>query len=357
MKKIYLLLVILCLSGCSSTKKNYETMDIKPGDDVRSFEYKVKSFDAGTFYPEDIYMFVFNKASTFKGSEDIAEAVLENGKNPGLGIRTLHEQGITGEGINVAIIDQNLLLDHQEYKDKIVEYYDTGCDTSIGSMHGPAVASLLVGESTGVAPGANVYYAAAPSWKADSEYYAKALEWIVEKNRELPEGNKIRVVSISAAPSGTGSPFKYNQELYTKAVELALNEGIMVIDCRSESTGFIGPAYYDPTDPDNIKKCKYGWPNVDADIPKEFIGVPCSFRTVAECYSPGEQSYAYWGTGGLSWSIPYAAGVFALGWQVNPELSNETMLSILNQTAYIKKDGSKIINPVAFVDAVKLTLK
>ncbi|HWS42440.1 MAG TPA: hypothetical protein VN421_05075 [Pseudoflavonifractor sp.] len=166
------------------------------------------------------------------------------------------------------------------------------------------------------------------------------------------------MVSISAAPSGSESPFKYNQELYENAVESALNEGIMVIDCRvTESTGFIGPAYFDRADPDNIKKCKLGWPNMDEAAPEGLIGVPCSFRTVAECYSPGEQAYAYWGTGGLSWSIPYAAGVFALGWQINPELSSEAMLDILRQTAYVNRDGSKIINPVAFVDAVKLTVK
>jgi hypothetical protein len=36
------------------------------------------------------------------------ERIMELGKNPGLGIRKLHTQGITGRGIGIAIIDQTL---------------------------------------------------------------------------------------------------------------------------------------------------------------------------------------------------------------------------------------------------------
>ena len=44
----------------------------------------------GTFRPEDIRTFWFNDRVTFEGAEAIAAAVLEAGKNPGLGIRSLH---------------------------------------------------------------------------------------------------------------------------------------------------------------------------------------------------------------------------------------------------------------------------
>ena len=40
--------------------------------------------------------------------------LLEAGKNPGLGVRALHAQGITGRGVGIAIIDNPLLVDHQE---------------------------------------------------------------------------------------------------------------------------------------------------------------------------------------------------------------------------------------------------
>ena len=40
----------------------------------------------GTFRPEDIRTFWFNDRVTFEGAEAIAAAVIEAGKNPGLGI-------------------------------------------------------------------------------------------------------------------------------------------------------------------------------------------------------------------------------------------------------------------------------
>lgn len=112
--------------------------------------------------------------------------ILENAKNPGLGVRELHKQGITGKGVNVAIIDQPLYQDHPEFAGKIKMYRDFDCKSE-SSMNGPAVASLLVGNSTGTAPGANLYYAAAPSWLTDAGYYAMALDWIVEETRAIPK--------------------------------------------------------------------------------------------------------------------------------------------------------------------------
>lgn len=53
--------------------------------------------------------------------------ILERGKNPGLGIRALHGQGITGTGVHVAIIDQPLLRNHQEFTDKVAGYTAIDC--------------------------------------------------------------------------------------------------------------------------------------------------------------------------------------------------------------------------------------
>ena len=91
--------------------------------------------------------------------------IVEAGRNPGLGVRALHAQGVTGKGVAVAIIDQNLAgTDHPEYRGKVAKYQDvgTGNGADSGTMHGPAVLSLLVGAQAGTAPDAVVYYAAAP---------------------------------------------------------------------------------------------------------------------------------------------------------------------------------------------------
>ena len=82
-------------------------------------------------------------------------------------------------------------------------------------MHGPAVASLLAGKTIGVAPDANIYYAAWPSWLEDSRYAADALDWVLEQNEALPEGEKIRVVSVSAAPGSADMLDVYKRQVRT----------------------------------------------------------------------------------------------------------------------------------------------
>ena len=42
--------------------------------------------------------------------------VMEDNKNPGLGIRELHARGITGKRVGIAVIDYPLLTRHAEYR-------------------------------------------------------------------------------------------------------------------------------------------------------------------------------------------------------------------------------------------------
>jgi len=104
--------------------------------------------------------------------------------------------------------------------------------------------------------------------------------------------------------------------------------------------------------------CTGGFPTSKFIIPSSKIGVPTSYRTVAEEYVEGSPSYQYTGQGGLSWGIPYAAGVLALGRQVDPSLDNEQIVKTLFETSTKAKDGiSNIINPTAFIDAIKKAKK
>lgn len=222
-------------------------------------------------------------------------------------------------------------------------------------MHGPAVTSLFVGTQCGTAPDAKVYYAAAPSWKKDSAYYAKALDWLIEQNEKLGASKKIRVVSVSAAPSGPGSPFDQNNRMWDDACARAEAAGILVLDC-TDHHGFISRCYLDAKSPDNVARCTPGSPksSVFTTMPTRIYAPTCP-RTTAEQYDKDQFSYQYCGTGGLSWAIPYAAGVLAMGWQVNPELSAEQMKSLFFESAYTQRNGAKIINPKKFIVLVKKT--
>jgi len=86
---------------------------------------------------------------------------LELGKDPGLGVRRLHERGFDGRGIGIGIIDQPLLVDPVEYRDRLRLYEEIHSPAGApAQMHGPAVASIAVGRTVGVAPGADLYYIA-----------------------------------------------------------------------------------------------------------------------------------------------------------------------------------------------------
>jgi len=270
-----------------------------------------------------------------KTIEWFADKILDSAMNPGLGVRKLHKMGITGKGVNVAIIDQPMHLDHPEFKDKIAAYHDVGCGTQ-SSMHGPAVASLLVGENCGTAPDAKLFYAAVPSWKKDTAYYAKALNWIIEQNRHLPVGQKIRVVSVSARPSGPGSPFDKNNAMWDQACRKAEADGVIVLDC-TQHHGIIVGCFFKGPNIENPTSCRLGLPSDPwaIAIPSEKLFVPRCPRTTAEQQNADKYSYIYWGQGGLSWTIPYAAGVLAMGWQVWPEATPEQMKELLFKSAYI----------------------
>ena len=321
------------------------------GDNVLSpSEYKAK----------DMYTYQFNEHTVFTGNETLQQEIMENGKNPGLGIRALHGQGITGEGVSVAIIDEAIFLEPPEFSDRIVDYYECHDVQSQGGMHGNAVISILAGRTCGVAPGVKVYYVAVPSGLSDSAYWADGLNWIIDKNESLPEKDKIRVVSVSANLSGSDCDFE-NQEKWEDAVVRAKVAGILVISCSvGTDTHFTSGGYYDYTDPDNIKKARNGWwsygQSKSEPMQEGFISVPVNFRTTVEQYDAGDYFFRYGGQGGESWGVPYAAGVLALGWQINSQLSPEEIKKILIDSAYENQYGEHIIYPSAFIEMVKNTL-
>jgi len=61
------------------------------------------------------------------------------------------------------------------------------------------------------------------------------------------------------------------------------------------------------------------------------LAVPCDYLTVPDVN--GRNSYTYYGAGGLSWSVPYVAGLLALGLQVNPNATSEGLFNALRDTA------------------------
>jgi hypothetical protein len=161
------------------------------------------------------------------------------------------------------------------------------------------------------------------------------------------------VVSVSSSPSGPGSPFKQNNERWDQVTAAAEAEGLLVLDCTPHRV-IIFPSWLvggDPEDPANYAPGFPGLPSGAA--PATRLMAPASPRTTAEEYEPGDFGYMYTGRGGLSWAIPYVAGVLALGWQVRPELDAREMVQLLFESAYLKEGAGNIIQPKEFLRLVQ----
>lgn len=263
--------------------------------------------------------------------------IFQNGKKPGLGVAALHKQGITGKNVSVAIIDQNLLVTHQEYKNQLVWYEEDPWwqQAEDSSMHASAVASILAGKTVGVAPQVNLFLFAPSFGKSDENQYdagpmAHMLRRVAELNRQLPAAQKIRVVSISR---GFG-PHDLAAEEFAAAQKALEDDGVAVFTTNDV---FTLSRAHSLAAPDKLPYCRPAYWFDKSKLPLYSqitdITVPTDFRVLA---SPtGNKDYVHYANGGLSWAVPYVAGLYALSVQVKPDLTKEEFtqaVAATNQT-------------------------
>ncbi len=292
--------------------------------------------------------------------------IAETGRNPGLGVRSLHAQGITGRGVGIAIIDNPLLVDHVEYADRLRLYEEINVlPWQAAHMHGPAVASIAVGKTVGVAPGADLYYIG--RWAMDIlgsiikgesamdfTHDAKVIHRILQVNEQLPADRKIRVISISI---GWSSSQKGYQEIAEAAAE-AKAAGMLVICSSVEAVhGFrFHGLGCDPTGGrDDFNAYRLASWGQHMYRSHDRLLVPMDARTTA---SPaGRDEYVFYGQGGWSWSIPYIAGVYALAAQVDPNVTPDQFWALAMKTGRTiqRNEGplGPILDPVALIAALK----
>lgn len=320
-------------------------------------------------------------------------AVLEKGKDPGLGVRGLHARGIDGRGVGIAMIDLPLLVDHEDYRRALRWYEEVNGLDDDASMHGPAMASLAVGRSCGVAPGAGLYYVASFNMKWDARirrripeydyvFDALAIDRVLEINAGLPPGKKIRAISISAA----WSPEMKGYRSMTDAVERARKSGIFVVSCNMFET-YDNKFFYQVLDrdpaanPDDsgaysvipwreslsiVRKRhsafdKYYEQHFDRFAGPRVLLVPVNSRTSA---SPtGAKDYAYFRRGGWSVVEPFLAGLYALACQVRPDVTPELFWETALATGEPREfrtgervyDG-RIIDPIRLIERLHGTI-
>ncbi|MBU5225282.1 S8 family serine peptidase [Clostridium senegalense] len=308
--------------------------------------------------------------------------IIKYGKNPGLGVKTIHKSGIKGENVGIAIIDGMLLKDHVEYKDNLKYYEEFHSFENSPSMHGAGVASIAVGETAGIAPNADLYYIST-SWEDRDNrsgsvemnfvWLSKAIDKILKVNETLEENKKIRVISLSIGVN----PKEKGYEEFMDTVKRASDKNIFVVSSSLKDTyGFA----YDGlgrdilSDPDEISSYK---PNCYSEKlffddndkfynirikglkDSEVLFIPMDSRTLAS--EAGKEEYVFYSQGGWSWCSPYIAGLYALTCQVKPDITPEVFWNTALETGdvlKIKKDDKeyeikKIVNPKRLIDKLK----
>ncbi len=345
-----------------------------PGN-TNTFEIDLRSYDLSKLdlasAADDLGYAMFDDGTAWPASACLPEdfdprQIMETAKNPGLGVRSLHAQGITGHGVGIAIIDNPLLANHIEYADRLRLYEETNVLLwNDAHMHGPAVASIAAGKTVGVAPGADLYYIG--RWAADVlgtvfkrkqtlnfTHGARAIHRILQINEQLPDDRKIRVISISI---GWDRSQKGYQEM-TDAAQKAKAAGMLVICSSVEEVHgfkFHGLARDPSGDPDDFNLYRPASWGRRMYAGRDRLLVPMGTRTTA---SPtGKNEYVFYGRGGWSWAIPYIAGAYALAAQVEPNVTADRFWALAMKTGRVveREDVSlgPILDPVKLIAALK----
>lgn len=341
-------------------------LDIRSVDcsnkDLSVYDNDKISFDKGTKFPTD----------TNKMPKDFdVEYIAFKHRNPGLNVHKLHEMGIDGTGVSMAIIDTKL-APHFEYNDNLAWYEEFLNDEHMnpeGEMHGSAVSSIAVGKNVGVAPKAKLYYFAADltdgvqpenSEEADetkirtSRYYARALDSILDMNRNLPDNEKIVVVSISASPSWSRDP-----KIWEHALERAKKAGVFVTTTSIEKeyglldNGVNREVLGNPDDPNSYSQTSWQkGQNPSIEVQKKTLCFPMDHRTTAA--PNGWEDYVHYADGGWSWMKPFEAGMYVLAKQVKPDITPEEFFKVgLKTGTYSEKAKCVLVNPVELIQKLK----
>jgi hypothetical protein len=248
--------------------------------------------------------------------------------------------------VAVAVIDKPIEGGHPEFAGRMSYIEVAGAATPNGRhFHGISCASIIGGKTCGVAPGTSLYYFAVPDNGRNQENYLAAMNMLLDLNRSLPAGGKIRIVSISDTIMHSPATGKLRL-----AIEAAESEGMDVnyADFLNRRTiVFGGPE-----------------PSKDRDDPDSYVLSRMLERTgslSSALYLPSDRrttadnsgGYRYWPMGGFSWSIAYVSGLSALAYQVDPGIRLPRIVELLFETKRANGAGLGVVDPQRFIEAVR----
>ena len=269
-----------------------------------------------------------------------------------LNIDRIHESGITGEGVVVAVLDSGV-VPHPDFDKRIIYFKDF----INGKMfpyddegHGTHVSGIICGSGKmsngimrGVAPKAKIVSLKVLNTKGigKEEYVIEGLHWIVDNGKKYG----IRVVNISFGTMGNNQ--NENQKLLDE-VELLWDLGYVVV----AAAGNNGPGPSSISTPGDCKKIiTVGADNdnlkmiVNGKVTYNYSGrgptkqcilkpdIVAPANGIFSCCNLWQKKYFYVAKSGTSMATPIVTGAVCLMLSKNPFLTNVHCKKILKETA------------------------
>lgn len=278
-----------------------------------------------------------------------------------LGIGRLHQKGIMGKNVSVAILDSGI-NSHPDFDDRIIEFKDF-----VGNKkhnyddegHGTHVAGIIAGSGRmsgglfrGMAPLSNLVSLKVLDHKGigKEENVIEGIWWIIDNGKRL----NIRVVNISFGTFGHKG--KQNKRLMD-AVELLWDLGYVVV----AAAGNNGPGFGTVSTPGDCKKViTVGADNdnvrmfVNGRITTSYSGrgptnecvqkpdVVAPANSIVSCCNLWKKNYYYIAKSGTSMATPIVTGTLCLLLSEYPELTNVECKKIIKNTAIdLKMDRNR----------------
>jgi serine protease AprX len=282
-------------------------------------------------------------------------------------IPQVHEMGITGQGVLIAVFDTGFRLNHEAFqhlnviskydfihKDTDVDY-DPEQDLSSQISHGTSVLSTLAGFSQGnlIGPAFNANFLLAKTENMSSETPAEEDFWIAAAEWADSIGADIISSSVGYLDWYSYKDMDGNTAPITIAADLAVKKGIIVVNAAGNEADDAWKYIIAPADGDSVitagavnsKQMLAGFsslgPTFDRRIKPDVVAMGVSTRAVSPPSSE-ELGTTYRGFSGTSFSTPIVSGVAALVLSAFPNLTAMQVREALIGTAdrYNNPDNS-----------------
>ena len=323
----------------------------------------------------DAYIFRIELAETGEFTLDVSCPAVKARQSGTYTPNTAWDQGFTGAGVVIAILDSGVDDGHPAFAGKLVGFYDAELDTPTnpddaltGIWHGTHVAGCALGNDpngafVGVARDADLVDVKVGTWAPSAAAHARAIDWCMANRAALG----IDVLNLSYSVGGADNGKNADCMLVDAAVDAGLV--VCVAAGNSSGTGWMPtPAAADRAitvgalddqgtvlrNDDTHAPFSNSGPrdndNDDDTIDDEKPDVVAPGVTIRSALgiSPGQNPpNLYQDLSGTSMASPHVAGVAAILLSAKPGLSPDDVKATLRKTS---RDAAQNVNPAWAAD-------